>query len=102
MDQSVNVILPDKGEMASGESSLKGDVKYPVLYLLHGTSHDYSSWARYTSIERYACDKSIAIVMPSAQLSGYADMVYGEDFFSYIACEVPEVVKRIFPISDKR
>jgi S-formylglutathione hydrolase FrmB len=102
MDQSLNVILPDKGEMAPSEPFPENGAGYPVLYLLHGTSHDFSSWARYTSIERYACDKRLAIVMPSAQLSGYADMVYGEDFFSYIAIEVPGVVKRLFPISQNR
>ena len=26
--------------------------KYPVLYLLHGGNNDYSTWLRYTSIEK--------------------------------------------------
>lgn len=101
MDQSLNVIIPDRGEGGPDEN-VKPGAKYPVLYLLHGTSHDFSSWSRYTSIERYAYDRKIAVIMPSAQMSGYADMAYGEDFFSYIANEVPQVVKRLFPISDKR
>lgn len=102
MDQVLYVILPDKGEMSGDVSELVRDDVYPVLYLLHGTSHDGSNWSRYTSIERYACDRRIAVVMPGAQLSGYADMVYGEDFFSYVAYEVPEVVRRLFPISQNR
>ena len=77
MDQSLYVVLPDKGEGAPAEP-LPPESGYPVLYLLHGTSHDCSHFLRYTSIERYATDRKIAIVMPSAQLSGYADMVHGE------------------------
>ena len=102
MDQALNVMLPDKGEMCGDVSELTLDTPYPVLYLLHGTSHDYRNWARYTSIERYACDRRIAVVMPSAQLSGYADMAYGEDFCTYVAQEVPQVVRRLFPISPLR
>jgi putative tributyrin esterase len=102
MDQSLFVILPDKGEMSGDVSELAKNDEYPVLYLLHGTSHDGSNWSRYTSIERYACDRRIAVVMPGAQLSGYTDMVYGEDFFSYIAYEVPQIARRLFPVSQKR
>ncbi len=102
MDQSLFAILPDKGEMSGDVSELEKTDLYPVLYLLHGTSHDASNWSRYTSIERYACDRRVAVIMPGAQLSGYADMVYGEDFFSYAAYEVPQIARKLFPISQKR
>ncbi len=101
MDQSVYVILPDKGEGAPAEPA-PPEEGYPVLYLLHGTTHDCSNWLRYTGIERYATDRKIAVVMPSAQLSGYADMVYGEAFFSYITEELPKIVKKLYRISSKR
>lgn len=102
MDQSLCVLMPDASQLGAPKPKRKDGEKCPVLYLLHGTSHDYSGWLRFTSIERYAYDKQVAVVMPSAQLSGFADMVYGEDFCSYIANEVPEVVKRLFSVSDKR
>ena len=101
MDQEVLVVLPDKGEMAPAEPPVP-KTGWPVLYLLHGTSHDYSHWMRYTSIERYSTDRKVAIVMPSAQLSGYADMVYGEAFFSYLTDELPDLIRSIFPISTRR
>ena len=101
MDQSLYVILPDKGEGAPPEP-LPPEGGYPVLYLLHGTSHDFSHFLRYTSIERYAADRKIAVVTPSAQLSGYADMAHGEPFFTYLTEEVPEIVKNLYPVSRKR
>ncbi len=101
MDQSIYVILPDKGEGAPAEPLPPKD-GYPVLYLLHGTSHDCSHFLRYTSIERYATDRKLAVVMPSAQLSGYADMVHGEPFFTYLTEEVPQIVKALCPVSKRR
>lgn len=101
MDQELYVVLPDKGEMAPPEPPVP-EGGWPVLYLLHGTSHDFSHWIRYTSIERYSTDRKIAVVMPSAQLSGYADMVYGEAFFTYLTEEVPALVRKLFPVSEKR
>ena len=37
--------------------------RYPVLYLLHGYGNDYKSWLRYTSAERFAEEKRIALVL---------------------------------------
>ena len=53
---ALNVILPadDFGMMADG--------KFPVLYLLHGYTDDYTKWLRLTSIERYANELGIALV----------------------------------------
>ena len=101
MDQVLYVILPDKGQGAP-EEPLPPEQGYPVLYLLHGTSHDCSHFLRYTSIERYATDRKLAVVMPSAQLSGYADMVHGEAFFTYLTEEVPQIVKNIYKVSSRR
>lgn len=77
--------------------------KYPVLYLLHGGMGDHTSWTRRSSIERYAMEKNIAVVMPSNDLGYYADMKYGFDFFRHTADELPQIVHEFFPaISDKR
>lgn len=77
--------------------------KYPVLYLLHGGRGDHTSWTRRSSIERYAMEKNIAVVMPSNDLGYYADMKYGFDFFRHTADELPRIVHEFFPaISDKR
>lgn len=101
METTIYVCLPEpKWEVTSFAPCREG--KHPVLYLLHGTSQDSSGWTRHTNIERYANEKGLAVVMPSAQLSGYANMVYGERFFDYITQELPQIVLRTFPISDKR
>ena len=101
MDQTVYVILPDKGEGAPPEPPRPAE-GWPVLTLLHGTSHDGSNWLRFTGIERYCTDKKVAAVLPSAQLSGYADMVYGPAFFTYLTKELPAVLRKIYPLSDRR
>ena len=106
MDQSVYIILPEEKRdtevpyFHAGRAPLRE--RHPVLYLLHGTSQDYSEWLRYTAVERYANERGIAVVMPSAQLSAYADMAHGEDFFTYITQELPTVVEHAFPLSNCR
>lgn len=59
---SVAVITPD---------GAKGP--FPVLYLLHGLSDDHSAWVRRTSLERYAANLNLAIVMPDGGRSFYVD-----------------------------
>ncbi|MCX4316971.1 MAG: alpha/beta hydrolase family protein [Lachnospiraceae bacterium] len=101
MEASLSVIMPEK-QQGVGVTPFLREGRHPVLYLLHGTSGDHTDWERWTSIERYASKKGIAMVMPGAQLSAYANMVYGERFFDYIAEELPEFMKAYFPISDRR
>lgn len=46
---------------------------YRVVYLLHGLSDDYTIWLRRTSIERYADQFGLAIVMPDGGRWFYCD-----------------------------
>ena len=73
-----------------------------MLYLLHGLSDDSTAWLRYTSIERYAAPLGLAVVLPQVQRSFYADEVHGERFFTFLAEELPEVVRRFFRVSGER
>ena len=41
----------------------------PTLYLLHGMHGNHTDWERKTSIERYAQDRKIAVVMPDGENS---------------------------------
>lgn len=75
---------------------------YPVLFLLHGSYGDCTDWARLANVERYAQDKGIAVVMPSAENSNYVDMYKGEAYLTYIAYELPQFLRKIFPLSRKR
>lgn len=95
---NMEVILPQKGYYTQKEENT-----YPVLYLLHGMSDDCTIWSRRTSIERYATNYGIAVVMASAQLSYYTDMKYGSKFYTFFAKELPAVCHDFFPrISEKR
>ncbi len=78
------------------------DEKLKVLWLLHGYSDNHTSWIRQTSIERYVNEKNLCVVMPDVDLSYYADMVYGNKYFTYLTKELPEVMCDMFSLSTKR
>ena len=73
-----------------------------MLYLLHGKTDDHSIWQRRTSVERYASDKNLAIVMPETHLGAYTDQKYGYRYMTYVSEEVPAVCHRMFRISAAR
>lgn len=73
-----------------------------TLYLLHNFGGGRTSWQRMTCIERYACARGLAVVMPEAGLSSYADMAHGGHYLRYIADELPKVMRGFFPLSCRR
>ena len=73
-----------------------------VLYLLHGLSDNCTGWMRLTGIERYARERKMAVVMPEVQRSFYTDMAYGVNYFSYVAKELPQKMRKMFGFSAKR
>ncbi|WP_239618295.1 alpha/beta hydrolase [Cohnella mopanensis] len=89
---SMNVILP------------QGQINRPfqTLYLLHGLSDDHTGWCRRTSIERYADNQGIAVVMPAVNRSFYADMSRGAKYWTFISEELPRLARSFFPLSDRR
>ncbi len=94
MMMNMDVILPQ---------DTPHDAVYPVLYLLHGMSDDHSVWQRRTSIERYADEKRIAVVMPTTHLGWYTDMKHGLKYYTFIAKELPAICRDLFPkISPRR
>jgi len=74
----------------------------PFVLLLHGLAGNQDDWLRFTSIERYAIERSIAVVMPNADKSFYSDMVHGRKYYSYVTGELLDYVRRVFPLSRKR
>lgn len=101
MECQLNAVLPEARQGVGANAAVR-EGKYPVLFLLHGTSGDHSDWERWTSIERYAAHKGIAVVMCAGQLSAYANMAYGERFFDYVAYEVPQIAREFFSLSAAR
>lgn len=103
MQAEAYVVVPQKS--TKGEIGIKGkskDKEYKCLYLLHGLSDDHSTWLRRTSIERYAVDYGVCIVMPCGAKSFYTDMKYGMKYFSYITEELPGIVSEFLKVSNKR
>ena len=103
MQTEAYVVIPQKA--TKGEIGIKGkseDREYKCLYLLHGLSDDHSIWLRRTSIERYAADYGICVVMPCGARSFYTDMKYGMKYFSYITEELPDIISEFLHVSTKR
>ena len=81
------VILPD------------GEGPFPVLYLLHGLSDDYTIWHRRTSIERYVEAQGLIVVMPDGHRSFYCNdpRPGGLAYEDHIVTDVVGFVERTFP-----
>ena len=73
-----------------------------LVYLLHGLSGDASDWCRRTSVERYACDRNLAVIMPDGGRGFYTDAVRGARYWSYVAEELPEQMHGIFKLPKSR
>ena len=97
MSSQMEVILPQQTEGQIGIGHVEKQNKYPVLYLLHGMTDNQTIWTRNTSIERYAAEHGIAVVMPNAHLGWYTDMQYGFDYFTFFSEELPTLCERFFP-----
>lgn len=107
MQTSVYVVIPQgstDGEIGAqhGDCQTESGKKYKCLYLLHGLSDDHTIWLRRTSIERYADAYGICVVMPAGDRSFYTDMVYGNNYYTYIAQELPRRICQFFNVSNKR
>ena len=70
---------------------------FPTLYLLHGMTDDNTVWTRRTSIERYAEEKRLAVVMPETQLGWYTNTHAGERYFDHVSDEVVHFSRRMLP-----
>lgn len=98
MHQNLTIILPEDVTFFDSSRTAK---QLKSMLLLHGLSSDETTYIRYTSIERYANEHQLAIIMPNVDHSGYANMVYGHSYYDYIL-EIYEYVHQILPLSRKR
>ena len=92
---TVNVILPETAKTLIGMDG-KQENTIKTLYLLHGLSDDQTIWMRRTSIERYAIERGIAVVMPNVGRSWYTDTAYDAKYFTFITEELPRVCRGYF------
>ncbi|RYG31734.1 esterase family protein [bacterium] len=73
---------------------------YHVLFLLHGLSDDHTIWLRRTSLERYIEGLPLVVVMPDGGRGFYADAKEGYAFGTAIGKELPDLVKKLFPVRE--
>ncbi|GID92718.1 alpha/beta hydrolase [Amorphoplanes digitatis] len=99
---SMTVLLPERAGAQIGLTGHDTGAPPPVLYLLHGLTDDDTAWTRYTSIERYAAELGLAVVMPQVHRSFYADEAYGARFWTFLSEELPAVVSSFFRVSTRR
>jgi S-formylglutathione hydrolase FrmB len=86
---AANVILPE------------GEGPWPVMFLLHGLSDDYSIWMRRTRIESYVQDVPMIVVMPDGGRGFYCDAVEGYAYATAIGEELPRLVRSWFRTTDR-
>ena len=95
MDTQFQVIVPQDGKFCPDP-----DKPAKLLILLHGLSDNASCWSRYTAIERYAEKHNILVAMPEVQRSFYWNMKYGLHYEDYIGQELPELLRKLFHVSE--
>lgn len=97
----LNAIIPMP---LSGEKQTQPETpeSYQTLFLLHGLHSNFDAWSRLSSIERYASEKGLAVIMPEAGRSFYTNMYHGYKYFDFFAEELPKIVNRLFPLSQDR
>ena len=103
MCMGMDVILPQRTRGMIGVESKKTEEKCKTVYLLHGLSDNQTIWQRRTSIERYAGEYGIAVVMPTTHRAFYTDTTYGMKYWTFISEELPQICREFFPqMSDKK
>ena len=102
MQTQVYVCMPQKnnrGEIGIGNAETD---KPKCLYLLHGLSDDHTIWLRRTSIDRYAQNNGLCVIMPDGARSFYTDMRHGGKYYTYISEELPRILSGLLNISTKK
>lgn len=99
---SFQVLLPQSSARQIGMASGAPRERYPTLYLLHGLSDDHTIWMRRTSIERYAAEKNLVVIMPAVARSYYQDMASGPKYWTFLSEELPALCQSWFPILQAR
>lgn len=79
-----------------------GKGPFPVVYLLHGHSDDYTIWQRRTSIERYAARHGIMVVMPDGGRGWYSDALDGISRYESHILETVTIIENLLPARTDR
>lgn len=79
-----------------------GGRPYQIAYVLHGLCGNSTDVVDYTMLPAYANKYHCIFVLPEVGRSFYQDMVFGQDFFRYVAEELPQICRDVFNLSARR
>jgi len=103
---AIKVLLPESFPDFHQDdfSAMKFEIteKYRTLFLLHGATDGAESWLLNSRIRHYANQHNLAVVLPNAQNSFYADRMHGPAYWTYISEELPGFIRSLLPLSDRR
>ena len=99
MKKTVNmdVIIPEPDVFYTMEE-LEAIQAFPVICLLHGKAHTSTDWVKKTSLERYAMENQIAVVMPCIEYSALETRSKRMEAFA----EALRTAELYFPLSLKK
>ena len=95
----ISMILPI---LERGDENIAAGEKFQCLWLLHGGGGDCTDYVRKTAVELYADKHKLAVVMPEVGNSFYSDIPDGAQYYTYVSQELPAMLRKYFPLSDKR
>lgn len=84
--------------------SADGQMRFPVVFLLHGLTGHYDNWGDKTKIAEYLTPYNFIVVMPEGNDGWYTDSatVPNDKYESYITQElIPEVDKNFRTVADR-
>ncbi|MBR4447907.1 alpha/beta hydrolase family protein [Methanobrevibacter sp.] len=100
---SISVILPADNIHFLQDKEEIIPQPYKTLYFLHGLYGSDDIVLANTSIQKFAEDNGIAIVIPCGDNSFYLDNEKAHAYYGqYVGRELLDITRNIFPLSDKR
>lgn len=100
---SISVILPSDNIHFLQDREEIVPQPYRTVYFLHGLYGSDDIVLANTSIQKFAEDHGIAIVIPSGENSFYVDNPKAHAYYGeYVGQELLNITRNIFPLSDKR
>lgn len=100
-DMTVDFLLPDTRRRYRSWKDWQGK-KLPVIWVLHGNGDSSNAWIRKSTLELYARQSDVAVILPSGGRECYTDSVRGLNYYTYISEELPTVMRNYFPLSRER
>lgn len=104
-DLTVDYILPDTRRRKRrwvDNGKTWGTEKLKTIWVLHGNGDAHNAWIRKSNIELYARQFDVAVIMPSCGRESYSDSKRGLNYYTYVAEELPAVMRYYLPLSEKR